>query len=69
MALISLNLAIFNALPFPVSDGGKVFFLLLEGIRKKPLNEKTEMRIAGVFFFFLLGIMVLVTIKDLFKLF
>jgi len=66
MGLISLNLAIINALPFlPVADGGRVFFLLLEKIRKKSLNEKTEEKINSFFFIFLLLVMVLVTINDI----
>jgi len=69
MAMISLHLAIFNALPFPVADGGKLSFLALEKIRKKPLNEKTEEKINTVFFGLMLLLMVLVTIKDIAKLF
>jgi len=69
MAFISLNLAIFNALPLPVADGGKIFLLALEKIRKKPLNEKTEQKIYNVFFFLLLGLMIFATVKDVIKLF
>lgn len=69
MAIISLNLAIFNALPLPVSDGGKILLLVLEKIRKKPLNEATEEKIYKVFFVLLLVLMVWVTVKDIVKLF
>ena len=67
-ALISLHLAIFNALPIPAVDGGRVFLLGLEKARRKPLNEKTEQIINGAFFFLLLGLMIFVTIKDVIKL-
>ena len=42
MALISVNLGIMNLFPLPVLDGGHLFFLLCEGIRGKPLSEKTQ---------------------------
>ncbi|GMW03546.1 MAG: hypothetical protein AMXMBFR84_46800 [Candidatus Hydrogenedentota bacterium] len=40
MALISVNLAIFNLLPLPVLDGGHLFFLTVEAIRRKPVNRR-----------------------------
>jgi len=40
MALISINLGILNLLPIPILDGGHIFFLGIEAIRRKPLNEK-----------------------------
>lgn len=40
MALISINLGVLNLLPIPVLDGGHVMFLLIEGVRHKPLSEK-----------------------------
>ena len=69
VALISLHIAVINALPFPVADGGKLLFLGLEKIRKKPLNEKTEERINVIFFAILLALMLWVTIKDVNRLF
>ncbi len=42
MAILSLSLCIFNFLPLPILDGGHLFFLLLEKIRKKPVSAKTE---------------------------
>ena len=66
MAVIALHLAIFNALPFiPVLDGGKIFFLTIEKVLKKPFNEKTEERINKFFFGLLLLLMFFVTIKDI----
>lgn len=70
IALISLHLAIFNAFPLiPVSDGGRILFLVIENIRKKPLDKKTEEKINGFFFALLLLLMLLVTIKDVGRLF
>jgi len=68
MALISLHLAIFNALPIPATDGGRVFLLGLEKLRKKSLNEKVEQSINGIFFLLLIGLMIFVTIKDVIRL-
>mgnify|MGYP003302569957 CR=1 FL=1 len=42
VAFLSINLAVFNMLPFPALDGGKMILLVVEGIRKKPLSEKVE---------------------------
>lgn len=69
IALVSAHVAVVNALPIPASDGGRVFFLTLEKIRKKPLNAKVEQRINTVFFALLLLLMVFVTIKDINRIF
>lgn len=66
MALISLNLAIINILPFlPVADGGRIAFLFLEKVRGKPLNDKIEEGINTFFFVALVLLMALVTIRDI----
>ncbi|MFH0791755.1 MAG: site-2 protease family protein, partial [bacterium] len=64
-----LYLAVFNLLPIPVTDGGRVVFLLIEKIRGRAINQKIEEKIEGVFFIVLLVLMALVTIKDIVKLF
>ena len=43
MAVISINLGVLNFLPIPVLDGGHIFFLAIEAIRRKPLSEKVMM--------------------------
>lgn len=65
LGMISIYLAIFNILPIPALDGGKIVFLAIEGIRKKPIPKKIEYNITAGFFILLLGLMVLVTINDL----
>lgn len=45
MAIISISLGIINLFPFPVLDGGHIFFLLVEFVRGKPLNRKLELMI------------------------
>ncbi len=67
MAFLSVNLAILNLLPIPVLDGGHLVFLLIEGVRGKPLSEATRIRLTQVGLFVLLGIMVLALTNDLFR--
>ncbi len=69
MAAISLSLGIFNLFPIPALDGGKFLILFIELIRRKPMQEKTEIAIqlAGLTLILLMAI--IVTIGDVIKLF
>jgi len=67
--MIAIYLAIFNILPIPAVDGGKLLFLGIEAVRKKPVNPKTEQNVTTVFFTLLIILMILVTIKDIARLF
>ena len=69
MGMIAIWLALFNLLPIPALDGGRLLFLLIEAIRKKPISNKIEQKITGVFFFLLVGLMLLLTVRDIFRLF
>jgi len=69
VSLISINLAVLNMVPFPALDGGRLFILLIEGIRRKPLNPKITNTINVFGFFILLGFMFAVTYSDIMKLF
>lgn len=69
IAIISIYLAIFNILPIPALDGGKLVFLLIEKIRNKPLEVKLEQKITAFFFFALISLVVLATIKDISRIF
>ena len=67
-ALLSISLAFINMLPIPALDGGRLIFILIEGIRSgKKINRELEAKIHGYGMIFLLGLFVLVTIKDLFQ--
>lgn len=68
-AIISLTLAVMNALPIPALDGGRWFVTALFKVMKKPLTKDIEERIHGTGFMVLLGLILLVTIADVFKLF
>jgi len=69
IGMISLYFAILNVLPIPALDGGKMLFLIIEAIRKKPVSEKVEQNITVVFFTILITLMIWVTIKDIRRLF
>jgi len=69
IAMISIYLAVFNILPIPALDGGKLLFLGIEKVRKKPVYPKIEQSITTVFFALLIALMVWVTIKDIIQLF
>lgn len=67
MALISLSLGITNLLPIPALDGGKILILLIEAIRRKPLNEKLEMNIQLIGFSILIALSIYVTYNDILR--
>lgn len=69
MTVLSVNLGVFNLIPFPALDGGRFLFLGIEGIRRKPLDRTVEGYINFVGIAILFGFMILVTAKDIFKLF
>ena len=69
LALVSVYLAIFNLLPIPALDGGKILFLGIEAVRKKPISKETERKITALFFFLLIFLMIFITIKDIKRIF
>lgn len=68
-ALISINLAVINLFPFPALDGGRLLFLLIEAIRGKRLNQKFANYANGIGFLLLIGLMIVITIHDVIRLF
>ena len=68
MALITINLGIFNLLPIPALDGGRLMFILFEMITKRKVPQKYEALVHGIGFALLLGFMALITIKDIWSL-
>lgn len=68
-AFITINIGIFNLLPIPALDGGRLIFVLLEMIFRKPVAAKYEGMVHFVGLVLLLGLMVVVTAKDIMKLF
>ncbi len=63
-ALISINLAVLNSLPLPLLDGGQLVFTLIEGLRGKPVPAKVQIAVTQSSFFLLVGLSVLLIIRD-----
>ncbi|MFH1387162.1 MAG: RIP metalloprotease RseP [bacterium] len=68
-AFISANIGVINLLPLPALDGGRLVFVLLEVIRRKPLSPQLEMKINQWGMLFLLALMALVSFNDILRLF
>lgn len=68
-AVLSVNLAILNIIPFPALDGGRILFLLIEIVRRKPATARIEATVHGLGFALLMILVVLVTYKDIVKFF
>jgi len=68
-ALISINLAIINLIPFPALDGGRILFVAIEGITKRKINPKVASTLNTIGFALLIAIMLIVTYRDILKLF
>lgn len=69
MAAISLSLGIFNLLPIPALDGGRILILAIEGIRRKPLKESVEQAIILIGFAAILVLAIVITVSDVIKIF
>lgn len=68
-ALLSLNLAVINILPIPALDGGRILFLIIEKIKGRPAKQETEALVHNIGFILLIGLIILVTFKDIKNLF
>ncbi len=66
-ALISINLAIINLLPFPALDGGRLFFIIIEAIKGSPIKPVIANTANGIGFLLLILLMVVVTYSDIVK--
>jgi len=68
-AMISLNLAVLNALPIPALDGGRFLFILIEKIKGSPISAKVERVTNSAAFLLLILLMIFITIRDIIKIF
>jgi len=68
LALISINLGVINAVPFPALDGGRFLFILLEKIKGSPLSAKTERVANSIGFAVLIFLMIAISVRDVVKL-
>ncbi|MCI5800597.1 MAG: site-2 protease family protein [Oscillospiraceae bacterium] len=69
VAFITINLGVFNLLPLPALDGGRLLFLIIEAVRGKPVNPRYEGYVHAIGFLLLIGLMIFVTASDIVKLF
>lgn len=69
VALLSINLAVLNIIPFPALDGGRLLFIGIEKLRGSPISKKVEGLVNAAGFAFLIGLMIWITIKDVSKFF
>lgn len=68
VALLSLNLAVLNVLPVPALDGGRLFFILLEGITRRKMHSQFEAYVHNIGMIILLGLILLITLHDVMRL-
>lgn len=69
LANISIFLALFNILPIPALDGGKILFLVIEKARGKPVDQKIEQNVTAFFFILIMALAIFITIKDISRFF
>lgn len=68
LAVISINLAIFNLLPLPILDGGQILFYTIEAIIRRPLSVKLREYIHIATWVFILGLMLYLSAQDIYQL-
>ena len=68
-ALLSANLGVMNLLPLPALDGGRLVFLIIEAVRKKPVNRQVEGMVHFAGLMLLMVLMVVVMYNDILKIF
>lgn len=69
LSMLTINVGFFNLLPVPALDGGRLFFIFIEMIRRKPIPAKKEGLVHTIGLVLLLGFMLIVSISDIIKLF
>ncbi|MDD3839671.1 MAG: RIP metalloprotease RseP [Clostridia bacterium] len=68
VTIITINLGIINLIPFPALDGGRLIFLIIEGIRRKPVDRTKEGLVHFTGFALLMLLMLYITFKDIIRL-
>ena len=67
--MISINIGIFNLIPIPALDGGKIVLNLIEAIRRKPLKQEIETYVTLVGVVIMVVLMIAVTWNDIMRTF
>ena len=68
MALLTINLGVFNLLPFPALDGGRLFFMIVELIRRKPIPPEKEGMVHAIGIILLFALIIFISFNDILKL-
>jgi regulator of sigma E protease len=68
VAFISLNLAAINLVPFPALDGGRILFVIIEAVIRRPIKPKVANIVNSVGFLILIALMIFITYRDILKL-
>ena len=69
VAYLSINVGLINLLPFPAFDGGRILFLFIEKIFRKPVSKNVENIIHTIGFMLIIGLLIFVTFNDILRLF
>lgn len=69
MSILSISIGVFNLLPIPALDGGRIIFVLAEAITGKKMNPKIEMMVNGIAMAMLFTLMIVIAFKDIFTIF
>ena len=69
VALLSINLAVLNIMPFPALDGGRLLFIGIEKLKGSPVSKKVEGFVNAAGFTFLIALMIWITVKDVSRFF
>ena len=69
IVIISLNLGIMNLLPVPGLDGGRLLFMIVEGVRRKPIPTDKEAWVHAGGILLLLGLIAVITFRDIMRIF
>ena len=69
VVIITMNLGLFNLLPLPALDGGRLLFLIVEAVRRRPIDPELEAKVHTAGIIILMLLMAFVTYQDISKLF
>lgn len=69
IVIISINLGLMNLIPIPGLDGSRLVFMLIEAVRRKPVNQRVESMVHLCGYVFLFGVMIFFTFKDVLRIF
>lgn len=69
LAIISINLAIMNLLPLPIFDGGQIVIFTIETLIGRPLSEKAQYFIGTGSWLFVVGLLIIFSLKDVYTLY